>query len=160
MSNDLSIPRKPGSRRLLIWFVLLGLLVLLGIGGGWWYLNQNRAAAEPAEQVQDNQALYVGMSRPFIFSVPGSGSRDRLVQVSVELLVRGEASETLAKRHLPLLESTLLTVLSGQTAASYLSAQSKDSVKSEALDALNRILVEETGKGLIEQVLFTGVVVQ
>ena len=56
-------------------------------------------------------ALYVPMPRAFRFNVPGA-SRDRFVEIKVQLLVRGSDNEEDAKKHVPLIESTLLNVFS------------------------------------------------
>jgi flagellar FliL protein len=40
------------------------------------------------------------MPRPFVFNVAG-GQRDRLVQIKIQLMVRGTADETLAKQNIP-----------------------------------------------------------
>ncbi|WP_375057628.1 flagellar basal body-associated FliL family protein [Zobellella sp. DQSA1] len=115
--------------------------------------------ATKSQDVIDEQVLYVSMSRPFIFSV-AAGARERLVQAEVQLMVRGEAKMATAKRHLPLLESTLLAVLSRQDADNYLTAEGKRMVRQEAQNELNQVLAEELGEGLVEQVLFTGIVMQ
>lgn len=157
MADDLIMPRMAWYKRKWIWILLF--LVLAGGGGAAWWWLQPAEAPLSEQEVQDNKALYVGMSRPFIFSVPG-GVRDRLVQIEVQLLVRGTADEGLAKQHLPLLESTLLTVFSRQTADNYLTADGKDAVRREALDELNHVMVEVLGQRLVEKVLFTGIVMQ
>ncbi|MHA6963361.1 flagellar basal body-associated FliL family protein [Zobellella denitrificans] len=157
MANDLIMPKVAWYKRKLIW--IIGLLVLGGTGGGlaWWLMPA--ADVPEARSVEDTQALYVSVSRPFIFSVP-SGMRERLVQVEVQLMVRGTANEAKAKRHLPLLESTLLAVFSRQSAENYLTAEGKLVVRQEAKNELNQVLTEELGERLVEQVLFTSIVMQ
>ncbi len=49
-----------------------------------------------------------------MFNVSG-GQRDRLVQIKIQLMVRGTADETLAKQNIPLIEGTLLRVFSAAT---------------------------------------------
>lgn len=71
--------------------------------------------AAPTAKAEVGTALYVAMPRPFVFNVPGSG-RDRLVQIKVQLLVRGSDNEELAKTHIPLIEGTLLQVFSSANA--------------------------------------------
>ncbi|WP_298717853.1 flagellar basal body-associated FliL family protein [uncultured Oceanisphaera sp.] len=156
MADDLIMPKVAWYKRKLVWVIVL-LLVVAGGGAAWWLMPASQNVE--AEPVVDNQALYVGLPRPFIFSVP-AGRRERLVQVELQLMVRGLADETRAKQHLPLLESVLLTVLSRQSADNYLSADGKQAVRQEALNELNRVLTEELGAPLIEKVLFTGIVMQ
>ena len=63
-------------------------------------ISAARAIESPAPaagpgNAEKGTALYVAMPRPFVFNVPGSG-RDRLVQIKVQLLVRGSDNEELA----------------------------------------------------------------
>ncbi|MFP2770597.1 flagellar basal body-associated FliL family protein [Oceanisphaera sp. KMM 10153] len=156
MADELIMPKVAWYKRKLVWIIVL-LLVCAGGGAAWWLIPSSDSVE--AAPVVDNRALYVGLSRPFVFSV-SAGRRERLVQVELQLMVRGEAGETKAKRHLPLLESILLTVLSRQSADNYLSAEGKQGVRQEALNELNTVLTEELGAPLIEKVLFTGIVMQ
>ena len=45
------------------------------------------AAASSSSSATIGTALYISMPRPFVFNVPGA-SRDRIVQIKVQLLVR------------------------------------------------------------------------
>ncbi|WP_445397116.1 flagellar basal body-associated FliL family protein [Zobellella sp. An-6] len=157
MANDLIMPKVAWYKRKLIWVIVL--LVLGGAGGGvaWWLTPAEDTSQQ--EGIDESKALYVSASRPFIFSV-SAGMRERLVQVEVQLMVRGATNEAKAKRHLPLLESTLLSVFSRQSADNYLTAEGKLVVRQEAQNELNQILTEELGERLIEQVLFTSIVMQ
>lgn len=158
MADNLQIPAPPWYKRK---WILIGLvaMVLAGGAGAVLLLMPPAEEAEQETVVVDDRSLYVGMSRPFIFSV-AAGPRDRLVQIDVQLQVRGLDNETLAKAHLPLLESTLLTVFSRQKAETFLAAQGKEAIRQEALQELNHTLTEVVGRGLVEKVLFTGIVMQ
>ena len=76
---------------------------------------QSDSATPSGSSAEMGSALYVAMPRPFVFNVPGS-SRDRIVQIKVQLLVRGDVNEETAKKHIPLIEGTLLSVFSTTTA--------------------------------------------
>lgn len=104
-------------------------------------------------------ALYVAMPRPFIFNVPGA-SRDRIVQIKVQLLVRGDVNEETAKKHIPLIESTLLSVLSTTTADELGTSEGKETVRVAALEKVQAALESVEGSKVIERVLFTGFVMQ
>ncbi|WP_319781824.1 flagellar basal body-associated FliL family protein [Oceanisphaera sp. IT1-181] len=157
MADDLIMPKVAWYKRKLILIIIS--LLLVAVGGGAFMLLKPSADNVEKEPVVNNKALYVGLSRPFIFPVT-AGRRERLVQIEVQLMVRGDQGQALAQRHLPLLESTLLTVFSRQTADNYLTAEGKLTVKQEALDELNAVLTEEVGKPLVEKVLFTSIVMQ
>ena len=68
-----------------------------------------------AQGAELGSALYVPMPRPFRFNVPGN-ARDRFVEIRVQLLIRGADNEEAAKKHVPLIESTLLGVFSQSNA--------------------------------------------
>ena len=99
------------------------------------------------------------MPRPFIFNVPGAG-RDRLVQIKVQLMVRGSDNEELAKMHIPMIEGTLLKVFSTANADDLVTEAGKVALKDQSLREVQKALNEIAGNAVVEQVLFTGFVMQ
>ena len=99
------------------------------------------------------------MPRPFIFNVPGYG-RDRLVQIKVQLLVRGAENDTSARKHIPLIEDTLLTVFSNSNAEKLATRIGKDELRTLAQEAVQKALEPIVGQPVIEKVLFIGFVMQ
>ncbi|MBE1302156.1 MAG: flagellar basal body-associated protein FliL [Alteromonadaceae bacterium] len=104
-------------------------------------------------------ALYVAMPRPFVFNVPGAG-RDRLVQIRVQLMVRGTDAEESAKMHIPMIEGTLLRVFSSSNADDLVTEAGKIAMKDQALREVQKAMQEISGNAIVEQVLFTGFVMQ
>ena len=104
-------------------------------------------------------ALYVPMPRPFRFNVPGA-ARDRFVEIRVQLLVRGSDNEEAAKKHVPLIESTLLAVFSQSNADDLATSAGKTSLKQKSLAEVHKIMTEVEGSKIVEKVLFTGFVMQ
>lgn len=125
-----------------------------GAGGPGTAAGIDGAPPEPT-----GTAYYVPLPRPFIFNVPGS-SRDRLVQIRVQLLVRGSNNDTLAKRHIPLIEGSLLQTFSSANADDLVTAAGKESLRNKALSDLQQELLKVTGTVVVEEVLFTGFVMQ
>jgi flagellar FliL protein len=99
------------------------------------------------------------MPKPFRFNVPGN-SRDRLVEIRVQLLIRGAEDGELTKKHIPLIESTLLSVFSEMTAENLMTKAGKESLKQESLMAIQENMQDVESKNLVEKVLFTGFVMQ
>lgn len=163
-----------GGKKKLIIIGAAVLVVVLG-GAGFFLMGGNDAPAAATEdgaaitldepgassggKVEMGDALYVAMPRPFVFNVPGA-SRDRLVQIKVQLLVRGSDNEESAKKHIPLIEGTLLKEFSSSNADDLGTMSGKDALKANALKALQDELLGLTGKTIIEKVLFTGFVMQ
>lgn len=113
--------------------------------------------AEGGESV--GTALYVPLPRPFVFNVPGA-SRDRMVQIKVQLLVRGSNNETIAQRHIPLIEGSLLETFSAANADELVTVAGRDALKNKALSDLQQALIEVVGSVVVDEVLFTGFVMQ
>lgn len=154
------------------------IVALLGAGGAAWYFlfsgSDEPVAEESAtqsEQPAGNQsasaggnakvgtALYVAMPRPFTFNVPGTG-RDRLVQIKVQLMVRGSDNEETAKMHIPLIEGTLLQVFSGSNADELITEAGKVALRERAVSEVQKVMNDTVGANVVEQVLFTGFVMQ
>ncbi|MCC2615151.1 flagellar basal body-associated protein FliL [Aestuariibacter halophilus] len=116
-------------------------------------------AAPAASNAKVGTALYVAMPRPFVFNVPGSG-RDRLVQIKVQLMVRGSDNEESAKMHIPMIEGTLLRVFSGANADDLVTEAGKTALRDQSVREVQKAMQEIVGKQVVEQVLFTGFVMQ
>lgn len=136
-------------------------LALLIFGGGdsedAVVTSNDEGTSEPVEV---GAAYYVAMPKDFIFNVPGE-RRDRVVQITVQLLVRGSRNETLAQQHIPILEGTLLQVFSSATGARLRTPEGKREIRLQALDAAREAMRDATnGSPVVEEVLFTGFVIQ
>jgi len=110
-------------------------------------------------QAELGTALYVPMPRPFRFNVPGA-ARDRFVEIRVQLLVRGNSNEESAKKHVPLIESTLLAVFTQSNADDLATSAGKASLKEKSLIEVQKIMADVEGSNVVERVLFTGFVMQ
>ena len=115
--------------------------------------------APAAGSPEMGSALYVGMPRPFVFNVSGA-SRDRLVQIKAQLLVRGSQNEETAKQHIPLIESTMLRTFSKANADELVTAAGKETIKAAALKDVQEALKGVAGSPVVEEILFTGFVMQ
>ncbi|MCO4322087.1 flagellar basal body-associated protein FliL [Aliidiomarina quisquiliarum] len=104
-------------------------------------------------------AYYVALPRPFIFNVPGQ-NRDRLVQISVQLMVRGGANDDLARQNIPMIEGVLHRTFSAATAESLQTSEGRLALRDAALNVVQNALQELTGSPVVEELLFTGFVMQ
>ena len=121
--------------------------------------STSEVAATGDTNAELGSALYVPMPRPFRFNVPGA-ARDRFVEIRVQLLVRGSDNEEAAKKHVPLIESTLLAVFSQSYADDLATSAGKTSLKQKSLAEVHKIMTEVEGSKIVEKVLFTGFVMQ
>ncbi|CAI3796377.1 flagellar basal body-associated protein FliL [Rheinheimera sp. MM224] len=171
--KDLEIGDGQAKKKKLI--IIIGAVVLLAVVAVVAVLMMSGDSAEPAPveagvaetavatdpnaAADKGSALYVSMPRPFIFNVPGA-TKDRLVQIKVQLLVRGSNNEETAKVHIPLIESTLLRTFSTSNAEELITVEGKENLKKKALKEVQEALVGVAGSEVVEEVLFTGFVMQ
>ncbi|WP_318438471.1 flagellar basal body-associated protein FliL [Photobacterium leiognathi] len=156
-----------GKKKLMI--ISAAVVVLLLAGGiGFWLLSgddtaEPQQAAEVAQQdavkTPVMSAYYVVLPQPFTFNVTGD-SRDRVVQIKVQLMVRGDKNEALAKQHTPLIESTLLQAFGVATVEQLRNPNGRDQLRQQALEAVKATMVKVAGTPAVERVLFTGFVMQ
>ena len=161
-----------GKKKGKMMLIIIIAVVLVGGGAAAYFLLFAGGDEPAAEQLAETDApaagpgnaemgtaLYVAMPRPFVFNVPGSG-RDRLVQIKVQLLVRGSDNEELAKTHIPLIEGTLLQAFSTSNADDLVTEAGKIELREQAVSEVQKALKDITGSDVVERVLFTGFVMQ
>lgn len=154
-------------------FLIIGIVVVLLLGGGaaaFFMMGGEEPAAtdemaasadtsEAVEESNSGDAMYVGMPRPFLFNLAGP-QRSRLVEIKVQLMVRGEDNETTAKKHIPLIEDALLSTFSTADVSKLKTQVGKDDLRQKALLNVQNTLNPVAGKKVVEKVLFTGFVMQ
>ena len=164
----LKTPTQGGKKKLIIMIGVL--IILLGGGVGAWLMLSSKEPAKKSDSTTESTSesekppvagpsTYVAMPRPFVFNVAGA-ERVRLVQIKVQLMTKGSKNEGLAKQHIPLIEGTLLKIFSMATAEQLMTVEGKDKLRADALGESRNVLNELTSSPVIEQVLFTGFVMQ
>lgn len=153
------------SKKHLILLLLALIPVLLGGGAAWYFLSGDSSSADSASADiakaagKPEPAYYVILPHPFIFNVMGD-TQQRLVQVKVQLMVRGDDNDTLARQHIPLVESTLLQSFGAASVEQLRSPSGRLELRQQALQSVQSALVKVSGNPVVEQVLFTGFVMQ
>ncbi|RUO39040.1 flagellar basal body-associated protein FliL [Aliidiomarina taiwanensis] len=150
-------------------FILIGVaaVVVLVVGIAAFFLLSSGEEEVSSEQPRGlsvtgpaaGTAYYVKLPRPFIFNVPGQ-TRDRLVQITAELMVRGPRNDDLARQHIPKIEGLLHKTFSSVTSESLQTREGRVALREESLRVLREALEELTGSPVVEELLFTGFVMQ
>lgn len=146
--------------------IIIAVVVLIAVGGGAAFFLLGSDDSESADtQLSASQmglpepASYVNIPQPFLFSAPGK-QRDRLVQIKVQVMVRGTANEDLARHHSPLLESTILNTLGSTTVEQLRTPTGRTQLRDQATENIRATMNELVGKPVVEKVLFTDFVIQ
>ncbi|EOW9248835.1 flagellar protein FliL, putative [Vibrio cholerae] len=164
--EDLGTEAPKGKKKLLI--IIIAAVVLLAGGGGAAFFMMGSGgdeAATDAEQKTEKVAAptdpvsYVNIAQPFVFNVTGD-AKDRLVQIKVQLMVRGSQNESLARYHSPLVESSLLATFASATVEQLRTPNGRIELRDKATEDIKAALNQEVGKPVIEKVLFTDFVMQ
>jgi flagellar FliL protein len=160
---------KGGNKMMII--IIAAVVIIAGAAAAFFFLSGSDESAPeamteqtsgeqmPAASAETGTAKYVSMPRPFTFNVPGT-TRDRLVQIRVQLMVRGDNNEELAQRHIPLIEGTLLKAFSTANADDLATTAGKDALKMKAARDVQKAVIDVAGSKIVEEVLFTGFVMQ
>lgn len=154
----------PKSKKKLMIIIIAAVVLLLGGGGAAFFLmgsDSSEPEQEQAETVEENTnpVAYVNIAQPFLFNVSGD-LRDRMVQIKVQLMVRGSENEELARYHSPLVESTLLGTFASATVDQLRSATGRVDLRKQATDDIKAAMTKVVGTPVIERVLFTDFVIQ
>ncbi|MFB9214554.1 flagellar basal body-associated protein FliL [Vibrio sinaloensis] len=153
-----------GKGKLIIIIVAVVVLLLGGGGAAFFLMGSDEPAAEEAAAqeevvVSTEPVAYVNIAQPFIFNVTGD-KRDRLVQIKVQLMVRGTENENLARYHSPLVESSLLSTFASATVEQLRTANGRIELRDKATEDIKASLTRAVGQPVIERVLFTDFVIQ
>ncbi|EJL6265016.1 MULTISPECIES: flagellar basal body-associated protein FliL [Vibrio] len=155
-----------GKSKLLI--IIIAVVVLLVGGGGAAFFmmgGEEPTTGEDVEAVTQKSSgktdpvAYVNIAQPFVFNVTGD-ARDRLVQIKVQLMVRGSQNESLARYHSPLVESSLLATFASATVEQLRTSNGRIELRDKATEDIKAALNQAVGKPVIEKVLFTDFVMQ
>lgn len=160
---------KPGKGKLkIIILIVVGLLVAVGgsVGATLFFLGKDKGTEEPAaeEHAQEatptkQPAIYETIAPAFIVNFKQQG-RQRYMQVSVALMARDQAELDALKVHMPLLRNRLVMLFSGQDFNTLMTPVGKELLRQQATVAVQELAQKETGKTVVEQVLFTNIVLQ
>ncbi|MEI8634153.1 flagellar basal body-associated protein FliL [Vibrio sp. PP-XX7] len=167
MADELVDGTSKGKKKLLIIIAAVVVLLLVGGAAAFFLMGSSgtNQSADNAEQVQqkdkqsDSPVIYVSLPQPFVFNITGD-KRDRMVQVKVQLMVRGSKNENLARYHSPLIESTLLSTFASATVEQLRTPNGRVELRDKATEDIKTVLTKAVGDAVIERVLFTDFVMQ
>jgi len=156
-----TMTQVPTNERLKLAVLIVTAMLLaagLSAGGTWWLMEQRLPAlVEPAFPAPP--PIYENLDPPFVVNLK-QGGQSRYLQVGIALMSRHGEELNALKTHLPLLRSRLLMLLSGQDLAHLATAEGKEQLRQQATLEVQEVAQQVLGMPVVEQVLFTGLVVQ
>ena len=118
------------------------------------------AVAEEAEEGAA-KVSYITLSPPFVgnYGLDGS-SKLKVYKADIALRVSGAEAAKAVKANDPLIRNQLVGLFTQQTSESLGSVEAKEKLRQEALKQIQQVMLEETGKPMIEDLLFNNLIVQ
>lgn len=163
MAADENGQDAPKSKKKLLIIIIAAVVLLIGGGGAAFFLMSSNSDADTSERPARRAAAapisYVNITQPFVFNVSGD-TRGRMVQVKVQLMVRGPDNEDLARFHSPLVESTLLATFASATVEQLRTPTGRVELRDKATEDIKAAMTQVVGSPVIERVLFTDFVMQ
>lgn len=102
---------------------------------------------------------YIAIDPSLIASV-ADGQVMRFLQVDVQLMTRDPEAAVAIQTHEPVIRNNLLMLLSAQSLKSLSSKEGKEALRASALAEIQEILVAEGSSASVDDLYFTGFVIQ
>ncbi|MBE8715913.1 flagellar basal body-associated protein FliL [Cellvibrio sp. KB43] len=90
----------------------------------------------------------------------GSGPRMKYLKAEISVRVADGATATAVQHHMPLLRNGLVMLFSQQSEEAVGSPEGKESLRQQALTAINQLIHEETGQGGVVDLFFNNLILQ
>ncbi|RMR07590.1 Flagellar basal body-associated protein FliL-like protein [Pseudomonas syringae pv. helianthi] len=119
------------------------------------------AQEEAKEEGGAPKAAYVSLTPPFVgnYALDG-GPKLRVYKADIALRVTGADAEAAVKRNDALIRNQLVSLFTQQSVDSMSSAEAKENIRQEALKQVQRVMNDEEGKPIVEDLLFNNFIVQ
>lgn len=166
---------KKSPKKLLI--IIAAVVVLIGAGvGGFLYMKKASNASHAEEAGKDGHAsaehkeeasqaeiaepeVFYDLPSPLVVDFPPGGSA-KVIKVSLTVLVKGEASVGVLKKHEPMIRNNLLMAISALGAEKAKTSEGKQELRSLMLTEIGKVLEKMSGKNTAKDVYFTEFVMQ
>ncbi len=158
--------KKPGNKKLLILYIIIGLLVV-GMGTVTALLLMGgEGQPSPEAAVAFKEPNYLPLEKLTVnFSARGPA---RFLQVDIQAMSTDKAALKAIETHMPIIRNDILLLLGTQSFEEISTRAGKEKLRTDVQDTINRILAERTPPGkdgqvsppVIEAVYFTNFVMQ
>lgn len=120
--------------------------------------------AEEAKEAKEGEApkvSYITLSPPFVGNYGLDGSpKLRVYKADVALRVTGDAAAAAVKANEPLIRNQLVALFAQQTTEGMNNPEAKERLRQEALKQTQQVMNDETGKPMVDDLLFNNLIIQ
>ena len=120
--------------------------------------------AEEAKEAKEGAApkvSYISLTPPFVGNYGLDGSpKLKVFKADVALRVTGEEAAKAVKANEPLIRNQLVALFSQQTSETMSNVEAKEKLRQEALKQTQQVMNDETGKPMVDDLLFNNLIIQ
>jgi len=146
--------RKPDEESIVKAWIMLMLALSLPVA----------AVAEEAKEAKEGEApkvSYITLSPPFVGNYGLDGTTKlKVYKADVALRVTGDAAAAAVKANEPLIRNQLVALFSQQTSETMNNLEAKEKLRQEALKQTQQVMNDETGKPMVDDLLFNNLIIQ
>lgn len=174
--NEVAVTQKKGNGVMKIILIVVVLVVLIiGSIGATLYFSGVLGGNDKVDQATDTDisenkteiiqkkekgtTIYFPFEPSFVVNF-SDGKSIRFLQLTIEIMTYEEAVIEDVKKHMPVIRNNLIMMLSNLNYEVINSVAGKRKLQNEALMEIRSILLEKTGREGVEEVYFTGFVMQ
>ena len=131
------------------------LVLLLGCTGLHVQASTEESATNPASSAVQPGFAYHALDPDIITNYLGEGKTLGYVRVTVELMAENGADLKLLEQHDPLIRDAIIRLIGSKSGAQIKSLVSREELRKECENRVNELLVKETGKKAVRELIFT-----
>ena len=164
---DLGEEKKSSKKLIYIGAGLISLLLVVGatLYFAGFFANdgssnpEEQEIAESDEETVESVTIYHPLEPDFIINFP-KGQSAKLFQVGITVLAKSEVAVEALKQHSPMIRNNLLMLLNGQEPETLRKREGKEALQASVLEEIKKIVDKQADGKEIEEVFFTGFVMQ
>ncbi|MCW8274568.1 flagellar basal body-associated protein FliL [Pseudomonas sp. PCH199] len=119
------------------------------------------AVAEEASEGAAPKVNYITLSPPFVGNYGLDGTpKLKVYKADVALRVTGDEATKAVKANEPLIRNQLVALFAQQTTETMNNVEAKEKLRQQALKQTQQIMNDETGKPVVEDLLFNNLIIQ
>ncbi|MGE8176271.1 flagellar basal body-associated protein FliL [Pseudomonas fluorescens] len=119
------------------------------------------AMAEEAKEGEAPKVTYISLTPPFVGNYGLDGTpKLKVYKADVALRVTGDEAVKAVKANEPLIRNQLVALFSQQTTEAMNNVEAKEKLRQEALKQTQQVMNDETGKPMVDDLLFNNLIIQ
>lgn len=124
------------------------------------FISINAQLVFAADKDNKEPLMYYQVDPNILTFYQNSGKKLGYIVVQVQVVVRGQDNYDLVEFHLPLIQDTLIDFFNRQDEATVKDLKKREALRGQAASQVAKVLEEETGNNIVEDLLFTQYVFQ